>query len=313
MRGSVWAQRGVTELSCRFCFDKNQIDKLIMEAVARENIGEIGIYYANAKEASALLQEAGHQLPQNLAKEATASNIIINPIWENVNRKISHFTQSQQFTRWFGDWQNKPATASKVVGKDGTPLIVYHGTNADFFVFKKNNRRTRGNLNFGEGYYFTSSRNMVENYADGENGRVVEVYIAIRNPYTVYWSAFDQGDFESIAKKLGDGTVVTSKNVTECLQRLGYDGIIERSNNGADNPIRTVVAFESAQIKSATDNIGTFDSNNPDTLYSDPADDEKSDREVLAAALMSAAQNGVERNLVRMYSDKIEEKASTMP
>ena len=41
---------------------------------------------------------------------------------------------------------------------------------------------------------------------------------------------------------------------------------------------------------------------------------ERHGREITdTTALMSAAQNEVERNLVRMYSDKIEEKASTMP
>ena len=41
---------------------------------------------------------------------------------------------------------------------------------------------------------------------------------------------------------------------------------------------------------------------------------ERHGREITdTAALMSAAQNEVERNLVRMCSDKIEEKASTMP
>lgn len=145
------------------------------------------------------------------------------------------------------------------LNEDGTPKVFYHGTNAEFYIFQKGNKRTRGNMNFGDGYYFTSSRSMAENYVDGESGRVMETYVAIRNPYTVYWSTFVQSDFDTIAKKLGDGTKVNSENVTQCLQRLGYDGIIERVNNGVDNPIRTVVAFESVQIKSANNNIGTFD------------------------------------------------------
>lgn len=44
--------------------------------------------------------------------------------------------QSQQFKRWFGDWQNGPENASKVVNADGTPKVVYHGTNKDFTVFQ---------------------------------------------------------------------------------------------------------------------------------------------------------------------------------
>ncbi|RGM19594.1 hypothetical protein DXC23_07720 [Eubacterium sp. OM08-24] len=54
-----------------------------------------------------------------------SSNIIIRKIDSNVNKKI---TQSKQFVRWFGDWQNKPKTASKVVDGNGEPLVVYHQT-----------------------------------------------------------------------------------------------------------------------------------------------------------------------------------------
>ena len=38
---------------------------------------------------------------------------------------------THQFKRWFGDWQNDPAKASKVVNADGTPKVVYRGTNAE--------------------------------------------------------------------------------------------------------------------------------------------------------------------------------------
>ena len=48
---------------------------------------------------------------------------------------ISEATQSQQFKRWFGDWQNDPANASKVVNADGTPKVVYHQTGGLFTVF----------------------------------------------------------------------------------------------------------------------------------------------------------------------------------
>lgn len=40
-------------------------------------------------------------------------------------------TETENFKRWFGDWQNDPAKASKVVNADGTPKVVYHGTNAE--------------------------------------------------------------------------------------------------------------------------------------------------------------------------------------
>ena len=40
-------------------------------------------------------------------------------------------TETENFKKWFGDWQNDPAKASKVVNEDGTPKVVYHGTNAE--------------------------------------------------------------------------------------------------------------------------------------------------------------------------------------
>ena len=55
----------------------------------------------------------------------TASTISLLQENNNVNKKI---TQSKQFVRWFGDWQNKLKTASKVVDGNGEPLVVYHQT-----------------------------------------------------------------------------------------------------------------------------------------------------------------------------------------
>ena len=38
-------------------------------------------------------------------------------------------TETKQFKRWFGD--------SKVVDRDGEPLVVYHATDAEFTVFDR--------------------------------------------------------------------------------------------------------------------------------------------------------------------------------
>lgn len=85
------------------------------------------------KRAQAIIKRTGYQLPGRL--DSLNSNIIIRNIDKNVNRKIDHVTKSQQFLKWFGDWQNNPKNASKVVDKDGKPLVVYHQTDADFTVF----------------------------------------------------------------------------------------------------------------------------------------------------------------------------------
>jgi len=32
------------------------------------------------------------------------------------------------FKEWFGDWENDPENASKIVDENGEPMVVYHGT-----------------------------------------------------------------------------------------------------------------------------------------------------------------------------------------
>ena len=51
------------------------------------------------------------------------------------NGKPSNLTEKQYaqvrtkaFKRWFGDWENDPENASKVVDENGEPLVVYHYT-----------------------------------------------------------------------------------------------------------------------------------------------------------------------------------------
>lgn len=116
-------------------YDRN-VAPLIKEAIALENSGYVGIYYAK-KEAINLIG-AGVRFPVQL-QEMIASNPIIHRFDTKVNRKIENNTQSQQFKRWFGDWQNNPESASKVVNADGTPMAVYHQTARDFTVFDNSN------------------------------------------------------------------------------------------------------------------------------------------------------------------------------
>ena len=39
-------------------------------------------------------------------------------------------TRAEAFKDWFGDWENDPENASKVVDENGEPFVVYHYSNA---------------------------------------------------------------------------------------------------------------------------------------------------------------------------------------
>lgn len=134
-------------------------------------------------------------------------------------------TETPAFKKWFGD--------SKVVDADGKPLVVYHGTDADFSEFKKENQSA--NSQYGGGFFFTSSPEVAGNYG------------AITMP--VYLKA-EVGMMEKRAARANGKSVQIDH--------------IHSEKDGRD----IWVVFDPNQIKSATSNNGTFDPANPDIRFS---------------------------------------------
>ena len=90
------------------------------------------------------------------------------------NGSASNLTEEQwimvrtpNFKAWFGDWENDPENASKVVDENGEPREVYHGTYGgefDVFDIEKGNFES----DMGRGFYFTSNYyDMSNNYEEG--------------------------------------------------------------------------------------------------------------------------------------------------
>lgn len=119
---------------------------------------------------------------------------------------MNDVTESQQFKRWFGDWQRHPQNASKVVNADGTPKVMYHGTraeNGEFYIFDDSKAVKKGGLGLkvmGKGNYFTAKRlNGTERYGS----RVIAAYLDIKYPF-VYNSG--SSFMEQAAQVLGINT-----------------------------------------------------------------------------------------------------------
>ena len=47
----------------------------------------------------------------------------------NLNEEQWAMVRTKAFKNWFGDWENDPENASKVVDENGEPKVMYHGTN----------------------------------------------------------------------------------------------------------------------------------------------------------------------------------------
>lgn len=231
-----------------------------------------------------------------------------------------------------------PNPVSKATNADGTPKEMYHGTsNSGFTVFNTYG----GNFGlFGKGSYFTDNPEVADSYTrkgKGQNPGVYGVYLSIKNPLDMdaqadmnAWKrAFEDADldlsyldgvvtnedaFRQLKENLADEGYLrweAEDLVTELIEGMGYDGITHIGGGrygSKDGPKhRVYIAFEPEQIKSSTDNIGTFDGSNPDIRYQKRDTESVSNRTLLANALESATVNDIERKRLQEYKAKTEE------
>ena len=132
-------------------------NSLIENALAEENAGQIGIFYLDTKNETTSKIAKRVQFPIQPTKDV-ASEIILHQVSEKVNLRVENQTQTKQFMQWFGDWQNNPLRASKIVNSDGTPKVMYHQTDADFSVFRTESTGAgRGDAILPDGAFFKFS------------------------------------------------------------------------------------------------------------------------------------------------------------
>ena len=142
------------------------------------------------------------------------------------------------------DQKFRPGVSSKGVDEAGRPMAVYHGTDRGFWSFDPE---------LGA-YWFSREIDYAEAMAEERGGdRVLSAYISMKNPMRI---SLPMGRFTDPA---AEGPYIRRAKAE------GYDGVI--FDTDTDNPMMAdtfYVVFRPEQIKSATENIGTFDPNNPD-------------------------------------------------
>lgn len=126
----------------------------LINALNEDSAENVAVFYINKEKAAEFLRPAGNPISR-AAQELDGFIHSINDPGSPVKMRISSETESQQFKRWFSDWQNRPESASKIVNADGTPKVMYHGSTAKFTVFDKKKAKSSGM--YGKGFYFTDS------------------------------------------------------------------------------------------------------------------------------------------------------------
>ena len=81
------------------------------------------------------------------------------------------------FKAWFGDWENDPKNASKVVDENGEPLVVYHATREVFDTFKPSESGW-----YGSGVYLTSDPNDTSYSMTEPDWHLMPLFAYIYNP-----------------------------------------------------------------------------------------------------------------------------------
>lgn len=193
--------------------------------------------------------------------------------------------RTKNFKNWFGDWENDPENASKVVDENGEPKVVYHQTNAvvyinretgenwdelgwkekmewderddwedyweeqDFNTFSRVNARTTNEF---DGFFFAPEYDENHEYGD----RTIAAFVNIKNPAS-------REDYH-IDSRYNDA----GSNERIRLQEAGFDGVIRMDGDNVDE----YIAFEPNQIKSATDNTGEFSTEDKDIRFRTKSD-----------------------------------------
>lgn len=257
--------------------------------------------------------------------------------------------RTKNFKAWFGDWENDPENASKVVDKNGEPMVVYHGTGKEygFTIFNTN----PDNQNLGSHFGTAEAARVF----DSKGNHTYEVFLNIRNPWSSsvedFWTddeetyAFviaelanhlaSQGNEEAaeiynkivaqypMAKdsetwlkwfETGEGrTYKYMSNQHISLRRLleigGYDGWMYE-NFVEDAGSISWVALSPNQIKSATDNTGAFSNEEEDIRFSITAKEARNILDNYESGSDESLMDEVENALDILESSRLDELVS---
>lgn len=189
-------------------------------------------------------------------------------------------TQTAAFRDWFAD--------SKATNTTGEPLLVFHGAGAKFTKFDVGGKPIwlTANIKYAE-EYSTATRSVEQILPEasiyaGNVDRIIPAYIRVENPADIgNTDGGYSGNYVDLAKRLQIRPselqavweqagkpelmwqVINTPGMVEMLKRHGHDGV-----QAVENGVKAWAVFDSAQVKSAVANNGSFSLTNPDIRYS---------------------------------------------
>lgn len=160
-------------------------------------------------------------------------------------------TKTPEFKKWF--------RRSKVV-RGGKPLLVYHGTNADFKKFDPNLGRKWASK---VGFWFCDDSDFAEMFGDS----IMPVYIRLEKPFVITQEVFN--DWRSEYARKEDWWIAEKKKWISS----GHDGLFIEPSTEVFGKLTVrnagvYAVFHPTQIKSAIANSGKFNPNSNNIMES---------------------------------------------
>ena len=212
----------------------------------------------------------------------------------NLSPEQYKLVRTPAFKQWFGDWENNPSKASKVVDENGEPLHLYHYSNKNFNFFKTFS-------------FFSEIKN---SYRTNLLKNEYNVYLSIQNPLELRYNKLGKNKFFKVVKEIYEGVIfkkgrykgqgfdeesiefmMSNANeikdskgfykllsdfiggynwdwVVDYAKKKGFDGVFyNETNRDLTETFTGFLAFNPKQIKLADGTNTTFDGSNPDIRY----------------------------------------------
>jgi hypothetical protein len=195
-----------------------------------------------SKAALANIETEMQHILKNAPRDSEGNLLAPNGKKSNLTERQYAQVRTKAFKDWFGDWENNPSEASKVVDENSEPLVVYHGSNykTDATIIGDWSKNALPYATYFAPYQ--SYANLKYTYS---------AFLNIKNP--IYSD-----------KDLTEEAIQDENIFNKLIINKGYDGAISGSPTEEHKvqlnveKAREIVVIHPNQIKSATDNIGTF-------------------------------------------------------
>ena len=168
-----------------------------------------------------------NNINENVNKSETQQLLAPNGRPSNLPPELWKLVRTPQFKAWFGDWEDSPKTASKMVDENGEPLVMIHNTYNEFTKFEPNRSIAKnGAIWFAD----AKAQPHISGYETNINKPIIQMhcFLRIMNP------SYDPSGAHYAKEDGFDGVICRSEEVEGAVGVVYSPNQIKSVNNFGD-------------------------------------------------------------------------------